>query len=91
MHSAGASPTWRPFTAALIFGVLLTGLPWMRPSLGGVGFLVGFVLILGLLAVLPICILILVGDRPYARVARRTSPCGGEFFGGSIARFAVLV
>jgi len=68
MQAARASPTWRPFVAALLFATLLVGLFWLRPGLGRVEFVVGLVLFLGLATVLPICLLILVGRPPKPRV-----------------------
>lgn len=46
MQSTKAPATLRPFIAAAFFGALLAGLLWLRPSLGGVESLVGFLLVL---------------------------------------------
>lgn len=64
MQPARLSPPWRTFIAALTFGVLLAGMLWLRPKFGGIEFLLGFAFLAGFVAVLPICLLILVGRPP---------------------------
>ncbi len=64
MQPANLSPQLRPFIAVLVSGGLLALLVWLRPSFGGVEFLLGFVLLAALVSVLPICLLILFGRPP---------------------------